>query len=237
LIGDYISDLLSIFVALHKECTKQLLSLPLPLSDAARRNGQYLLVETLFENILTLPRPNVLPLYYGTIFIDLFKAQPNLLPPLLGTAVNALFHRLPSLDLELTERLLDWFSFHLSNFGYVWPWLSWNYVLGLADTAPQRVFVSKALALCVRLSYWERIQQVIPEEFLPLMPPQPHPAFRFSARNVESAAGDLNIQQYHALANDLLKLLHNKAPTNTIIGWLDAQVTPVLGSEARSVAR
>ena len=36
LIGDYISDLLTIFVALHKECTKQLLSLPLHprLTDA-----------------------------------------------------------------------------------------------------------------------------------------------------------------------------------------------------------
>jgi hypothetical protein len=234
LIGDYISDLLCIFESLHKEGTKQLLSLPLPLSDAARQNGQYLLIETLLENMLTLPKSNVRQLYYGTIFIDLFKAQPNLMPPLLGAAVNALFHRLASLDLELSERLLDWFSFHLSNFGYVWPWICWNYVLQQSETHPQRSFVQKCLALCVRLSYWERIQQVIPEELLVLMPPQPHPAFRFSAKNVEAAQGDLNIQQYHQLAIELCKLIQAKAQPNALVGWMDAQVTPILGSEARS---
>lgn len=233
-IGDSISDILTIFESLHKEGSKQLLQLPLPLSDEARQNGQFLLIETVLENLLTLPSPNVRPIYYGTIFIDLFKAQPNLMPPLLGTAVNALFHRIGRLDLELTERLLDWFTFHLSNFAYVWPWVAWRYVLDQADNEPQRVFVAKALALCVRLSYWERIQQVIPEEFLVLMPHQPHPAFRFSAKNVQNANGDLNIQQYYQLSVDLCKILHGKSQPNAVIAWLDSQVAPLLGSEARS---
>jgi hypothetical protein len=106
-------------------------------------------------------------------------------------------------------------------------------VLEQAESHPQRTFVTNALALCVRLSYWERIQQVIPEEFLQLMPHQPHPAFRFSAKNIQNTNGDLNIQQYHQLSQELMKALAGKSQPNAIIGWLDAQVTPVLGAEAR----
>lgn len=233
LIGDYIGDLLTIFEAIHKEGTKQLLSLPLPLSDEARQSGQFLLIESVFENLLMVPEPPVKPIYYGTIFIDLFKAQPNLMPPLLGSALNALFHRLEQLDLEVVERLQDWFTFHLSNFGYVWPWVSWGYVLEQAETHPQRRFVANSLALCVRLSYWERIQQVIPEDFLALMPHQPHAAFRFSSKNIESAQGDLNIQMYYQLSLELGKILAGKAAPNAVIGWLDASVTGALGAEAR----
>lgn len=234
LIGDYVSDLLISFEALHKECTKQLLALPLPLSDEARQVGQFLLIESIFENLLTLPAPNVRAVYYGTIFIDLFKAQPNLMPPLLGAAVNFLFHRLAHLDVEVVERLLDWFTFHLSNFGYVWPWVSWNYVLSQSDSNPQRAFVANALSLCVRLSYWERIQQVVPEEFVALMPHQPHPAFRFSTKNIQNTNGDLNIQQYYQFSIDLMSIIQGKSAANAIVQWLDQNVATALGSEARS---
>lgn len=210
LVGEYVGDLLGAFEALHKEGTKQLLSLPLPLSEEARQVGQYLLIESIFAELLTLPTPPVRPIYYGAILIDLFKAQPNLMPPLLGSGVNFLFHRLGDLDVECTERLLDWFTFHLSNFGYAWPWISWAYVLEQSDAHPQRRFVQQALALCVRLSYWERIQQVIPEEFVLLMPHQPLPAFRFSTKNIQSAGADLNIQQYYQFSLELMSIIQGK---------------------------
>ena len=41
------------------------------------------------------------------------------------------FSRLDTLDVELQDRLAQWFSFHLANFSYQWPWKSW-FVLTLA---------------------------------------------------------------------------------------------------------
>jgi len=233
LLADFISDLLTTFEALHKECTKQLLALPLPLSNEARQHGQYLIIESIFENLLTLPQSNVRQVYYGTIFIDLFKAQPNLMPPLVGAALNFLFQQLGRIELECRDRLAHWFSFHLSNFAYVWPWVAWRYAIDQPEWHPQRRFIAQTLECCVRLSYWERIQQTIPEEFLPLMPHQPQPAFRFSAKNVERAMGDLNMQQYYQFSIDLTKIILGKSTAPAVIAWLDTEVAPILGSEAR----
>ncbi len=36
------------------------------------------------------------------------------------------------MDPHLRLRLADWLAFHLSNFGYSWPWERWQHVL----TAP-----------------------------------------------------------------------------------------------------
>lgn len=48
-----------------------------------------------------------------------------------------------------------------SNFQFIWPWEEWAYVLDLPKWAPQRVFVQEVLEREVRLSYWEKIKQVM----------------------------------------------------------------------------
>ena len=48
-----------------------------------------------------------------------------------------------------------------SNFQFIWPWEEWAYVLDLPKWAPQRVFVQEVLEREVRLSYWDKVKQVI----------------------------------------------------------------------------
>ena len=48
------------------------------------------------------------------------------------------------------------------------------------EYTPQRIFVGEMYERMVRLSFWERIQQTVPEELVVLMPHQPLPAFRFA---------------------------------------------------------
>lgn len=53
------------------------------------------------------------------------------------------------------------FPFCRSNFQFIWPWEEWAYVLDLPKWAPQRVFVQEVLEREVRLSYWDKVKQVI----------------------------------------------------------------------------
>ena len=166
-------DTLLIFEAIHAEATKQLLLL------STGEDYSPILISTLFASLLSLPSPRCLPVYVAAVIIDLFRVEPKAIPPIIGLAINALFERLDGVDAEAFSRLVLWFSFHLSNFSFVWPWSNWAAVLETDEWTGQRVFVVEAFARCVRLSFWERIQQTIPEELVALMPHQPKPAFRF----------------------------------------------------------
>lgn len=97
------------------------------------------------------------------------------------------------MDSECIDRFAEWFASHLSNFDYKWTWSNWDYIL--TDEAPQaegegeekpavnnelkRRFVSDVLERLMRLSYWERIQPTVPEEFASLLPPKPVPTFKY----------------------------------------------------------
>ncbi|KAJ8636427.1 hypothetical protein MRB53_010694 [Persea americana] len=48
-----------------------------------------------------------------------------------------------------------------ANFQFIWPWEEWAYVLELPKWAPQRVFVQEVLEREVRLSYWDKIKQIL----------------------------------------------------------------------------
>lgn len=126
LASEYIKDILITFERLPKECIKQLLALPVPF------DYHHILVETILACLFTPTSPRHIAPYYGSIFVHLFKALPKHIPPLFGRGVNALFLALPSLDVEVRDVFAKWFSFHLSNFGYKWPWANWKAVRTLS---------------------------------------------------------------------------------------------------------
>ncbi|KAF3503849.1 hypothetical protein F2Q69_00040340 [Brassica cretica] len=120
---------------------------------------EYLMAETLFSQILLLPHPPFKTLYYTLVIMDLCKALPGAFPAVVAGAVRALFEKISDLDMESRTRLILWFSHHLSNFQFIWPWEEWAYVLDLPKWAPKRVFVQDVLPREVRLSHWDKIKQ------------------------------------------------------------------------------
>ena len=184
-------DVLVVFESMHKEATKQLLLLPTGDDYSPH------LISFLFSSLFTLPsssssssssQPPPL-IYYAAIILDLFRLQPAVMPPIIGLAINSLFERLDTIDMEAFDRAVAWFAFHLSNFSFTWPWDNWSAVLETDEYTAQRVFVSECFERMVRLSFWERIQQTIPEELIALMPHQPIPAFRFEEGGGGGAGG------------------------------------------------
>ncbi|XP_045793074.1 nuclear cap-binding protein subunit 1 [Trifolium pratense] len=214
-VEEYLLDVLFYFNGSRKECASFMVGLPVTF------RYEYLMAETIFSQLLMLPQPPFKPVYYTLVIIDLCKALPGAFPAVVAGAVRALFEKIADLDMECRTRLILWFSHHLSNFQFIWPWEEWAYVLDLPRWAPQRVFVQEVLEREVRLSYWDKVKQSI--ENAPgleeLLPPKGGPNFNLGAEN-----GKENNEQL--LSGQLNEMVKGKAPVREIISWIEESVFP-----------
>ncbi|XP_021723617.1 nuclear cap-binding protein subunit 1-like [Chenopodium quinoa] len=221
IMEEYLLDILLFLNGCRKECAAYMAGLPVPF------RYEYLMAETVFSQLLLLPQPRFKPIYYALVIMDLCKALPGAFPAVVAGAVRALFDKIAELDMECRTRLILWFSHHLSNFQFIWPWEEWAYVLELPKWAPQRVFVQEVLEREVRLSYLEKIKQSI--ENAPgleeLLPPKGGPNFRFNAENGR------NKPEWLALSEDLNGMVRGRQTAREIISWIDENVVPVHGLE------
>ncbi|KAK4484935.1 hypothetical protein RD792_007540 [Penstemon davidsonii] len=203
--------------ASRKECAAAMVGLPVPF------RYEYIMAETIFSQILLLPHPPFKPIYYTLVIMDLCKALPGAFPAVIAGAVRALFDKIADLDMECRTRLILWFSHHLSNFQFIWPWEEWAYVLELPKWAPQRVFVQEVLEREVRLSYWEKIKQSI--ESAPaleeLLPPKGTTNFIYSAEAVD--------QTERSLSTDLSGMVKERLTSREMISWIDGHVLSTHG--------
>ncbi|KAE8677217.1 Nuclear cap-binding protein subunit 1 [Hibiscus syriacus] len=221
-VEEYLLDVLLFFNGCRKECASFMVGLPVPF------RYEYLMAETIFSQLLLLPHPPFKPIYYTLVIMDLCKALPGAFPAVVAGAVRALFDKIADLDMECRTRLILWFSHHLSNFQFIWPWDEWAYVLDLSKWAPQRVFVQEVLEREVRLSYWDKIKQSI--ENAPaleeLLPPKGGPNFKYSGVN-----GQEKTEQEQAISSDLNNKVKGRQSAREIILWIEENVYPTHGLE------
>ncbi|CAI5459427.1 unnamed protein product [Closterium sp. Yama58-4] len=184
-VQEYLLDVLFYMNGSRKECASYLVGLPVPF------RYEYVMAETVFSQLLLLPRPPFRPIYYTIVLVDLCKALPGAFPAVLAGAVRALFSRAAIMDVECRTRVIQWLAHHLSNFAFVWPWAAWAAVARQPEWAPQRVFVSEVLEREIRLSYFDKIRESLGStEMEQLLPPKPEPVFKFK-RNRAAGPGRL----------------------------------------------
>ncbi|XP_073039333.1 nuclear cap-binding protein subunit 1-like isoform X2 [Primulina eburnea] len=216
-VEEYLLDVLLFLNGCRKECASSMAGLPVSF------RYEYLMCETIFSQILLLPQPPFKPIYYTLVIMDLCKALPGAFPSVVAGAVRALFDKIADLDMECRTRLILWFSHHLSNFQFIWPWEEWSYVLDLPKWAPQRVFVQEVLEREVRLSYWDKIKQSV--ESAPalegLLPPKGTPNFRYGAED-----GD---HTEHSLSAELNGMVKDRLTSREIISWIESRIIPEQG--------
>ncbi|KAG1338636.1 nuclear cap-binding protein subunit 1 [Cocos nucifera] len=218
-VEEYLLDVLLFFNGCRKECASCMVGLPVPF------RYEYLMAETIFSQVLLLPQPPFKPIYYTLVIIDLCKALPGAFPAVVAGAVRALFERIGDLDMECRTRLILWFSHHLSNFQYIWPWEEWAHVKDLPKWAPQRVFVQEVLEREVRLSYWDKIKQSI--ENAPaleeLLPPRGEPNFKYSTEDsLEGLDG-------YTLSKEFSGMVRARKTAREITSWIEENIIPVHG--------
>ncbi|KAI3729334.1 hypothetical protein L6452_17990 [Arctium lappa] len=85
---------------------------------------------------------------------------PGAFPAVVAGAVQALFDRISELDMECLTHLIVWFSHLLSNFQFIWPG---KYGLMFWSFQAPRVLVQEVLDTEVRLSYWDKVNQLVPD--------------------------------------------------------------------------
>lgn len=140
-------------------------------------------VDTVFSQLFQLPGPENKIVYYHSVLTEACKLAPAAIAPSLGRAIRYLYRNNPRLDLELSYRFVDWFSHHLSNFGFTWKWAEWTDDTSLSPLHPSMWFLKGALDKEIRLSFAQRIQKTVPEAYLALIDPEKEhdvPNFKFA---------------------------------------------------------
>ncbi|WCJ36842.1 Nuclear cap-binding protein subunit 1 [Euphorbia peplus] len=216
IVEEYLLDVLLFLNGCRKECASYMVGLPVSF------RYEYLMAETIFSQLLLLPQPPFKPIYYTLVIMDLCKALPGAFPAVVAGAVRALFEKIADLDMECRSRLILWFSHHLSNFQFIWPWEEWAYVLDLPKWAPQRVFVQEVLEREVRLSYWDKVKQSI--ENTPaleeLLPPKGTPNFKYSVEE------GIERTEQHGLSAELISKVKGRQTAREIISWVEESIFP-----------
>ncbi|EJD76387.1 MIF4G domain-containing protein [Loa loa] len=166
----------------RKECAAQLIS----YRKKTMVPINYMILEVIFSQLFRLPHPPLRPLFYGSVMIELCKTRD--MPQVIAQAAELFYQRIDTMQLECIDRLIDWFSYHMSNFEYRWSWVDWDDCLNLNDYAPRRYFVKEVIEKCMRFSYYERICDCLPSSFEEITPEKPFISFLLNREEKEMVA-------------------------------------------------
>ncbi|KAI9511289.1 MIF4G like-domain-containing protein [Russula earlei] len=246
-------DIIEIFEVNRKECARVLVeypkwivkgtfkprpSDPTEVPDRITLPGRdWQLESTLIETILgshfLLPDSAIKPIYYIALITELCKLSPQTVGPAVGKSIRKLYgYCANGLDVEVLRRFAEWFSVHMSNFGFQWVWKEWAPDLALPMQHPKRVFVHRALELEVRLSYYDRVLKTLPEPFQDpsagAMPDQaPGPTYEYedaTAPHYDAAQSILNQLRSRAKPEDVLA--HLETVKNSLAEMADVNEDP-----------
>ncbi|KAK8012681.1 cap binding protein [Apiospora marii] len=170
-------------------------------------------VDAVFSQLFQLPSPEHKLVYYHSVLTEACKLAPAAIAPSLGRAIRYAYHNTHQLDLELGYRFLDWFTHHLSNFGFMWKWTEWADDVELPDIHPCKAFIIGALDKEIRLSFAQRIKGTLPPPYQVLIGPekeQDTPDFKYNNEHTP----------FSAEGKELAQLLKRKAP--------DEEIQPVI---------
>ncbi|KDE05505.1 hypothetical protein MVLG_04099 [Microbotryum lychnidis-dioicae p1A1 Lamole] len=188
---------------------------------------EHLVVESILTSLFAMPRSTLPPAYYHSLLTELCREAPATIGPALGRCIRRLYAGLgneadagnPVLDAEGIRRFTEWFSMHLSNFGFAWGWKDWAADMEIDHQHPKRIFVQRVIELEVRLSYFERIKDTIPDAMLEkgvVAEVAPGPNYQYDRPDSQDLVAVENASPYAALAGRIFDLLRAKASTSQI---------------------
>ncbi|CAD6888426.1 unnamed protein product [Tilletia controversa] len=163
------------------------------------------LIESILSTLLRLPTSAHKALYYISLLREIVHSCPSTVAPVIGKTVRRFYSATQrgEVDVEVLRRFADWFSVHLSNFGFMWPWGEWVKDLDIPSSHPRRALIRRILELELRLSYYDRIKDTLPPEMQEGIFPaeEPSPAFTYEPQS----------HPLHSHASEILRAIRAKA--------------------------
>uniref|UniRef100_A0AAY5KZA6 MIF4G domain-containing protein n=1 Tax=Esox lucius TaxID=8010 RepID=A0AAY5KZA6_ESOLU len=152
--------------------------------------------KTCAAQLLSYPGKNKIPLNYHIVE--------------LAQATEMMYMRLDTMNTTCIDRLLNWFSHHLSNFQFRWSWDDWADCLAMDADKPKPKFVKEVLEKCMRLSYHQRIVDIVPPTFSALIPAEPIFFYKYQDEANSKCAG-------YAVAITVGNAIKNRASNEEIL--------------------
>lgn len=205
LVEEHLQQIIDMSCKNRKECATNLMNFvhknKVPL--------EYCIVEVVFSLMFHQPKPKYLEVMFGSVFIELSKLSTNTMPLVLAQTTEILYSRIESMHVCAFDRFVSWFAYHLSNFKFSWSWQEWADCLALDPEHPKPKFVREVLQKAMRLSFYERMRDIVPPDFEPLLPEKPEPKFKYAIEK-STLPGQF-------LSNTLLTKIRNKTTPEDII--------------------
>ncbi|EPB76851.1 MIF4G domain protein [Ancylostoma ceylanicum] len=167
----------------------------------------YMILEVLFSQLFRLPHPPQPTGFYGPLLLDLCRLQSSTMPQVLAQASELLYQRAGTMQPLCLDRFVDWFSFHLSNFGFRWSWNDWKDCLTADRWDAKKIFAREVIERCRRLSYYGQLKEFLPKSFAPMIPPPPDVICKF----------DDEEQPGHEAATKFMNMIMARADDNGIM--------------------
>lgn len=132
------------------------------------------IIEVLFTEILrdsyeyNINGYDIPVVYYHILMMDALTISTSTVAKQIGEAVNTLFYNSKDLSRYQISLFSQWFAHHLSNFSFKWKWDTWQKNLEESsdnDNKSKELFLTQVFQNLVRLSYYDRIKEVIPTYF------------------------------------------------------------------------
>lgn len=210
LIEEHLKQIIKNHYFERKECAGYLLNFPYK----AKIPLDYCIVEVMFGELFNLPTPKHLEVCYGSILIELCKLQPSTMPQVLAQATEILFRRIDSMAAASFDRFAWWFAYHLSNFQFRWSWEDWDSCLQREYEHPRPKFIREVLAKALRLSYHQRIRDMMPVTYAELIPPVPEPIYKYTSDGAAGLPGT-------AAAHELVVSIRRKCTPEEVLNVLN----------------
>jgi len=200
-----------------KECATRLLAYPgkekVPLN--------HMIIECLMGDMLKLPSSTFSSVFYMSVFIELCKLQPSMIPQILALACDMLYERLDNMNITCIDRYVNWFSLNLSNFQFRWSWDDWSDCLEVDYSSPRPKFIREVLEKCLRLSYYQKVVDIVPQSFGLLVPENPQICFRYNVSPGSNASeSDLFLV---TASQKIISAIRSKCKDDELIVMLEEQ--------------
>lgn len=200
---------LETFEVNHAKLSATLLAVP----SESIGHPEKIVAEFLFGELLRHRTNGLRQVFYEIVMMDCCRIT-RLFPPVMARALLTLVSRIDTLNAVQRDLLAAWFAHHLSNFDLNWKWDEWKDVAGLPVAHPKRLFVQMVLEKLLRLSYYDRVSESVPEWCLPLLPPVPELVYKYDEETGAEGSEEaiqarkvLQMIQSRSTVDELKKLL------------------------------